>query len=243
MKRLKRLGLSVGIILASLTFHSCLDDDGYSLDKFWIGVATIESESSGAHYFRLDDSSTLWPVNVDYYTGHNLQDGQRALLNYTILSDSLSGYSHYVKVNGVEAILTKNIAEDMGEKNDSFYGTDPVAVKDIWIGGGYLNIWFGANFGGQVKHFVNALPVEDGEYALEFRHNAYNDPAVAAATSLVCFDLSSLPDTNGETVELTVKVKTFEGEKIFEFDYNSSKEAEDKQLPADIGMGYFEKLN
>jgi len=244
MKMLKRLVLSVGVILTSLIFHSCLDDDGYSLGKFWIGVATIESEGSGAHYFRLDDNTTLWPVNVDYYTGHNLEDGQRTLLNYTILSDSLSGFSHYVKVNGVEPILTKKIAEDMGEKNDSIYGNDPVSIKDIWIGGGYLNIWFITNVGGQVRHYVNLLPdMKEDSYSLEFRHNAYNDPDIASATGVVCFDLSSLPDTDGEDVTLTIKVKTFEGDKDLKFKYNSDMKTKGKNLPSDIGMGYFEKLN
>lgn len=241
---LKQLVLVVGVILASLTFHSCLDNDGYSLDKFWMNVATIESEGSGSHYFRLDDGSTLWPVNTDYYTGHNLQDGQRILLNYTILSDSQAGFTHYVKVNGVDPILVKKVAEDMGAKNDSIYGVDPVEIKEIWLGGGYLNIWFAANFGGVDKHAVNLLSGDGANesYRVEFRHNAYNDPAVTAATGLVCFDLSDLPDTNGETVVLTVKVKTFDGEKEFQFDYNSGTPAKGKNLSADIGMGYFEKL-
>ena len=37
------------------------------------------------------------------------------------------------------------------------------------------------------------------------------------------FDLSSLPDTKGETVTLKIKFNTFDGEVIKEIPYNSSK--------------------
>ena len=39
----------------------------------------------------------------------------------------------------------------------------------------------------------------------------------------MAFNLSSLPDTQGKTVELRVKVKTFEGDKTFVVKYNSDK--------------------
>ena len=41
----------------------------------------------------------------------------------------------------------------------------------------------------------------------------------------MAFNLSSLPDTQGKTVELRVKVKTFEGDKTFVVKYNSDKTA------------------
>jgi hypothetical protein len=211
-------------------FQSCLDDDGYSLGKYWINIATIESQESGSHYFRLDDGTTLWPA-AGYYLGHNLEDGQRTLLNYTILSDSLDGFAHYVKVNGIDPILTKKIAKNKNEENDSIYGTDPVSTQEIWIGNGYLNVWFIANFGGHQKHFVNLLQTnEEDPYELEFRHNAYDDPPVAASQGIVCFDLSGLPDTNGETVKLTIRIHTFKGDKTIGLDYNSSDKKGGKQL-------------
>jgi len=210
-------------------------------------VATVESLDSNQHYFKLDDGSTLWPANVIGYTGHNLDDGQRTWLNYTILSDDRDGFTHYVKVNGVDPILTKMIAEDLGEKNDSIYGTDPISVEHIWIGDGYLNLIFEFNYGERERHFVNLIPkVSAGEgtsFEVEFRHNAYNDPPQRAVPGIVCFDLSTLPDTEGETVKLKVHVKTFKGEKTFELDYNSDKDKVLERAPSSFDSDYFERVN
>lgn len=244
MKMLKLSVLPILLLSMSLLFNSCLDDDGYSLDKYWLGVATVESLDNSKHYFRLDDGNTLYPA-AGSYTGHNLNDGQRTWLNYTILGDSLNGFAHYVKVNGVDPILTKKIVEDLGEKNDSVYGNDQVRIKDIWIGDGYLNVIFMFNYGGMQRHFINLLSKGDDEnpYQLEFRHNAYNDPPQAAVPGIVCFDLSDLPDTNGETVKLTVKVSTFSGERTFELEYNSEKELMTERDPSNFDLADFEKVN
>lgn len=233
----------IGIALTSLTFYSCLDDDGYSLDKFWISVATVETTDNNSHYFRLDDGSTLWPA-AGYYTGHNLEKGDRAILNYTLLSDSLSGFSHYAKINWVDPVLTKDLAENLGGKNDSIYGTDPVKIDEIWIGDGYLNVLFVANTSGTIKHFVNLVKNSDENvpYTLEFRHNAYNDYPDRSASGIVCFNLSELPDTNDETVKLTIRVKTFDGEKDYVLDYKTNQKGKVQSLSSTIQSGHFEKI-
>ncbi|MDH6356209.1 NigD-like protein [Parabacteroides sp. PF5-9] len=245
MKTLKLIAVWISGMLIALTFNSCLDDDGYSLNEFRISVATVESQGGGSHYFRLDNGETLWP-SAGYYLGHNFDDGQRTLLNYTLLSDSIKGFSHYIKVNRVDAILTKSLAENKGLQNDSIYGTDPIKVKDLWIGNGYLNLVFGYNYGGQATHFVNLLQAEEEDpYTVEFRHNAYNDSPQIGMDGIVCFDLSTLPDTKGETVQLVFRVNTFDGEKEIELDYNSSRQTKEKSyvFPSDFNPEMLERLN
>lgn len=249
-KMMKALSICVpvtGILSMVLLFNSCLDDDGaYSLGDFRMEIATVESLESSQHYFRLDDGTTLWPA-AGYYLGHNLDDGQRTWLNYTLLSDKKDGFDHYIKVNGADPILTKKIAEDKGEENNAVYGTDPVGIDEnyIWIGNGYLNIIFSFNYGGTKTHFINLLPAGDEEnaYQVEFRHNAYNDPQQTAVSGIVCFDLSDLPDTGGETVKLTVKVNTFSGEKTYELDYNSNREQASGTESAGFNLENFERVN
>ncbi|OAV68258.1 NigD-like protein [Bacteroidales bacterium Barb6XT] len=223
MKKMRFFGLAFAIVAATAVFQSCSDDVGYPLGFEWVSIVTIESLNEGADFFyRLDDGSTLWP-SAGYYRGHNLEDGQRALLNYTILSDSLDGFSHFVKVNSIDPILTKKIAEDKGEENDVVYGTDPVSVQSMWIDNGFLHVWFKANFGGSRKHFINLVQANaDVPYELEFRHNAYDDPQTTSIYGIVCFNLSDLPDTDGEEVTLTIRLHTFEGDETIELIYNSA---------------------
>lgn len=216
----------LSIMTGMLLFQSCSDDDGYSLDKFAIEVMTAKPLGGGSYYLVRDNGETLWPFATNDYR-FNPNSKQRVQVNYTMLSDSTQGFSHGIKINWIDEILTKAIASNKGDENDEIYGTDPVKLIAIETGGGFLDIMFGAYYGDSgEKHFVNLIPSTiDGltSYELEFRHNAYNDSQKYGAKGLVSFDLSSLPDTNGKTVTLKIKFNTFDGEVIKEIPYNSSK--------------------
>ncbi len=248
MKTLKFVWMMTGVVFATLLFQSCMDDEGYSLGEFQVNLATVETDGSNtSQYFRLDDGTTLWPA-AGYYVGQNMEARQRVLLNYTILSDSLSNFSHYIKVNDLDLVLTKPIAEDKFNENDSIYGTDPVEIKEIWVGSSFLNVFFTAYYGGHTKHFINLVKIdrdtaEDGSYHLEFRHNAYDDPQLTIATGPVCFDLNSLAPNAGEKVKLTVSVRTSEGSKTYTFEYDPSKQQNpgEKEI-SQLGTGFATNL-
>jgi len=237
MKTLKLFLVVMGIGLCSLSFYSCLDDGDettHSLNDRWLQLVTIVPDGENAYYLRADDGKTFWPaVN---YNGYRPKEQTRALVDYTILSDEIGGFDHYVKINFVDERLTKAIAEDRGEENDVIYGTDPVNIakhsngKDyIWIGDGYLNLYFEAYFGGTVKHFVNLVNTNpEDPYELEFRHHAYDDPKSHIAVGFVAFDLRSLLSTDSEMkpgipeapTALAIKVKTPDGDKTYNVEYH-----------------------
>ena len=163
MKTLRAFLLVIGIALVSLTLPSCLDDDNsYSLGDIWIAVATVVPEGNNVYYLRLDDGDKLWPAATNY-PNYQPKPNHRALVNFTILADStqsnLGGFSHYIKVNAIHNILTKSIAKNEGAANDSIYGTDPVSIynNNMWIGDGYLNIYFETLWGGKTAHFINLI--------------------------------------------------------------------------------------
>jgi hypothetical protein len=235
MKTLKFLYATVGALLISLTFHSCMNDDsGYSLGDMWLSVATARPLSDNAFYLTLDDSTSLWPA-APLHIYYQPKRPQRVQINYTILGDNFDGYDHAIKLNRIDTILTKDIAENLGEKNDEVYGNDPVKIAAIWVGDGFLNIMFKAYFSGNVKHFVNLIREEPelqtamqpmgSPYRLEFRHNAYNDHSSYLRYGFVAFDLSSI-DTEGQDVNLIIKVNTFDGIKEIEKKYNSGRNTE-----------------
>ena len=227
MKWIKCMLLSAGLAVAAFVLNSCSADDGYSLDKAWYSIATVRASGNGygsaaPYWLILDSGTSLWPVatNVPLY---NPQDKQRAFVVYTILSDEFSGYDHAVKILDIKGILTKPIAENLGDENDETYGTDPVEIADIWIGDGYLNIVFEFNYGGNTVHYINLMAIErdDTPYCFEFRHNAHDDSERYRRKGIVAFDLSGV-DTHGEEVEITIQVKTFDGMKDYTVRYHSS---------------------
>ena len=63
----------------------------------------------------------------------------------------------------------------------------------------------------------------DNPYEVEFRHNAYGDTYGNPDDGLVAFKLDELPDTEGKTVKLKLKWKSFSGDKSAEFDYCTRK--------------------
>jgi hypothetical protein len=219
MKKLKLLLLVIGVGLGSIMFNSCSDESGYSLDDFWMDIVTIVPIDDNTFYLRMDDGTTLWPAasNVPFYKP---KENQRALVNFTILSDSVEGfkYDHWIRINRIDEILTKNIAEDLGNDNDSIYGTDPVEIVAIWTGDNYLNVYFKTYFGGTRKHYINLIPSSDENAMFEFRHNAYDDPETFKQGSFVSFNLDSL-DTFIEDNIITVKINTYEGEKVYEIKF------------------------
>jgi hypothetical protein len=244
MKTLKLFFISMGVVITPLLFNSCLDDDnGYSLGNMWVSIATARPISDNSFYLTLDDSTTLWP-GAPLYIYYQPVKPQRVQINYTKLGDNFEGYDYVIKLNSLDTILTKPLSENLGAKNDSVYGTDPVEITAIWVGDGFLNIEFKTYFSGSVSHFVNLLPAtadNEDPYKLEFRHNAMGDQYSSSRRryGFVAFDLSSLPNTDGKDVKLLIKANTFDGVQEFEKKYNSGKNTEKAE---ELSSKDFEKI-
>ncbi|MFV0538944.1 MAG: NigD-like protein [Dysgonomonas sp.] len=238
MKRyIQSLSILMISALLALGFVSCGDDDGYSLDKYWRSIATINKVGDNTYDFTLDSGEKLW---VAAPVGLNLDPkNKRAIINYTILSDAQNGYDHYIKLNGFSEVLTKDIiyiAPDDKIKQDSI-GHSPIKVYSVWEGGDYLNISFGFNVGGIGGHMINLVSAEsdlskdENIVKLEFRHNQKNDPEHYPSKSYVSFNLAPYKIEGRDEVTIELMWKDFDGEtktyKI-EYKYNKTSDAEVK---------------
>ncbi len=219
------------LLLPALAFVSCDDDDDYSLDKYWIGLATVENPDNEANfYIKLDNNELLWIAANNFYN-YRPHTGQRILADYTILNDKPegSGYDHDVKLNDAYNILTKGIIQVTPSMQDSI-GNDPIDVRDIWVGSDYLNIKFSYR-GQDRKHMLNLVSdsskvYTDGKVHLEFRHNAHQDSPTYVSSGLVSFNLESLRRQPREnSIELVIHVKeTDNSEKTYERTYKFGEE-------------------
>lgn len=216
------------VIATSIGFQSCLDDDdnnAYYL-RYPNALVTVKEAADGAFFLQLDDKTTLLPTNVK--TSPFGDKEVRALMNYSEVDEASGEYTKAVHINWIDSILTKPIAPDLGEENDEIYGTDPVEIVNDWVTlaeDGYLTLRFRTVWGGSKKHFVNLLLGQNPEnpYEVEFRHNAYGDTYGETGDGLVAFKLDELLDTEGKTVKLKLKWKSFSGDKSAEFDYCTRK--------------------
>ena len=95
---------------------------------------------------------------------------------------------------------------------------------------------FGAGCGatvGKIKGIEYAMKGGIGSHSIKLPNglvvsalvavNAFGDVYGEPADGLVAFNLDSLPDTEGKTVKLKLKWKSFNGEKTAEFDYCTRK--------------------
>ncbi len=225
---MKKIGFNLIVLFtffATLVFTSCTDDDDYSLGKFVISLATVNpiDSQTGTYYLTMDDGTTLWPAASDVF--YKPKADQRVWINFTLLSDSLSGYDHYIKINYLQDILTKNIVE-LTDENEEEIGNDPIKILDYWIGDNYLNIHFGYNTGGEKVHTINLVQntlqsAEEAEaVVLEFRHNKNDDPERYGVKGYAAFDLRPFQAADKGAIDFIIKVKDFDNkEKEYKITY------------------------
>ena len=226
---------SIGICLFLL---SC-DDNAHSLGEFRINIATVIPEGENAYSLILDNGKRLWPAAnaVLYHPTYN----QRVFLNYTILSGAQDGYDHYIKVNDIWNILTKQVIELNAQNADSI-GNDPVKVNAVWIGGDYLNVSFMFNYGGVKPHAINlvknrlASDISTDAIDLEFRHNAYDSQRDKLYEGFVCFDLKPLRDNHADSVKLSVSIKEQTKEITYDviYRYNQAVQEAATEMPIPV---------
>lgn len=223
----KKALIALAIAVSGMTLQSCLDDDdSYNL-RFPNALVTVKTAADQTFFLQLDEKTTLLPTNLKQSPYGDKE--VRALVNYKNVDEPSGAYNQAVHINWMDSLLTKPIAPDLGEENDQVYGTDPVEMVNDWVTiaeDGYLTLRFRTVRGSSPqKHFVNLLQGNNPEnpYEVEFRHNAYGDTYGQEADGLVAFKLDALPDTEGKTVKLKLKWKSYSGEKSAEFDYCTRK--------------------
>ena len=223
MKRFFNYLIVLGVLLGTMSLHSCLnDDDTDNSVNYPNALVTIKTNSStGQVYFQLDDETTILPTKTSPYGNKEV----RALTNIRVQDGQNGHYSKSAYVNWVDTILTKNMARSLGKKDDETYGKDPVEIVKDWttvVEDGYLTLRFRTYFGSGKKHIVSLVKGEK-PYEVVLHHNAAGDTRGFIRDGLVAFRLNDLPDTQGKTVDLTLKWQSFSGMKSVTFKYKSRK--------------------
>lgn len=224
MKRLFFYAFGFIIALSSLALYSCDNDDVEPSIRYPNALVTIKTNSStGQIYFQLDDSTTILPTNIKESTYGKKE--LRALTNFKVQEGQSGHYSKTAYVNWVDTILTKNMAQSFGDKNKEKYGDDALEIVKDWttvVEDGYITLRFRTYFGNNIKHAIN-LVKGDNPYEVVLYHNAFGDAKGYVSDGLVAFSLKDLPDTQGKTVDLTLKWQSFSGMKSVKFKYTTRK--------------------
>jgi hypothetical protein len=212
--------LSLFIIL-TISLASCTKE-GTDLGKFNLSYGVIVGTNPD-YSVKLDNGTTL-TIRVNRVPQIVVRDGQRVLVDYTVLEDeakssvsALPG-TQPVILNYIYDILAKNVimssAVNTVEKNDSI-GHDYINVLDSWVGSKYLNIHFEVLRENPVtKHMISLVYDEERSTATDkyftLRHNAFGDRRAYSSFGRVSFNIENILSTisNGSNVKLHLEWKS-----------------------------------
>lgn len=229
-------GVFLGLIFL---MTGCLEEDGYSLSKMWVGFGVLQEVDTDSYKIIMDNDDVLIPVasnhnhswqeNVHDDNGKALVNGDRLQVNYTVLSDEVDETgkveSYFVKLNSVKKVLMKEILDVTVENQDSM-GNDPVIVKDYWMKDSLLNFKI-KYWGHNEVHFINlvkqpgVLTSESQPIQLELRHNDNNDSEDIPYFAYVSFKLTNLKIAGLDSVQFVVNSTDYDGNEFtYEGTYN-----------------------
>lgn len=218
--------------LASIAFVSCdLNDDDNCVSYLPTALVTVKP-TADSFILQLDDSTRLQPSNVTKSPyGEKVV---RALVNYEI--EEKKADMQRVRINWIDSIRTKMTVPSIADKNNETYGNDPLEIVQDWVTvaeDGYLTLRIRTKWGYSHKqHYINLLTGTNPEnpYELELRHDAKGDTPAAMGDALIAFNLRDvLKNADKEKVKLTIRWKSFSGDKKAEFEM--------KAKPMDSRMG------
>ena len=123
---------AAAIISASLISWSCMKNDGpyYDMSIYYPNaVVTVKplDDKGSSFYMQLDDNTTLKPLNI---TASPYKEKEvRAFVNYRVIEDGDAGdYDQAVNIIWIDSLRTKTMAPDLGDRNETEYGSDPVEI-------------------------------------------------------------------------------------------------------------------
>lgn len=222
MKRKHLLLLTLGLG-ALIALPSCSnDDDDYMLYRP-TALVTVCPAYEGGFVMQLNDSVQLVPINMKT-SPYGLKE-VRALVNYTRDNEPTTSENiQTVHVNWLDSIRTKMPVKSAGPENDAIYGDDPIEIVRDWVTiaeDGYLTLRVRTLWGmTDTPHLLNLLTDTnpDNPFELELRHDAQGDGNGRWGDALIAFNLNEMPRPDSEKAKITLKWKSFSGDKSIQFE-------------------------
>lgn len=192
---MKQLSL---FILSLILFTGCQQNEEPEIQQETGVVVNYAGAEHCSIVIELDNGQKIQPL--DYPEGFVFIQGQRLLVNYTVLPNIISTCDKgtVCEILSIEELECGSPVTEIEPEDYSSIPNDPLTIHDISIDGDclYLKVSFS---GGCQNHTFNLIRV-DGEHSdeetavLELRHDANGDLCEAALSMDLRFNLSALND-------------------------------------------------
>lgn len=164
-------------LIAIISLASCKKDDTICYNNLTMGnIVDGNIVSDQGNTFDITGA----PLDLSQET---FKYGRVILLCDVLKKTAENRYD--IRLTGIESVLAKEPLPTSVVTPDSEAAVnDPIFVRDIWYGGGYINmlIEFARKSGSQKKHLINlihedAATTEDGlkTYTFSLHHNAFEE--------------------------------------------------------------------
>lgn len=223
MNKFRFLILIFGFSASLSILQSCIEDDD-SIDSLSrpTALVTVLPYEDNKFLLQLDNTTRLRPTNMSTSPFGNKE--VRALVNYTEDGGNETDNIRNVHINWIDSIRTKMPVPSLGDENDAKYGNDAIEIVRDWVTigeDGYLTLRIRTLWGvSNTPHTINLLTGvnPDNPYELELRHDAKGDAGFRMGDALIAFNLNDLPRGNNSEIKITLKWRSFYGNKSADFD-------------------------
>ena len=206
---MKRLHLFIYVLAAAATLASCDSDDKreipFAVSGFFTAYTNVNShiykvtDDMGRTYNVFEDNTELTPnTSVRIIATIEAQDGD------TMITSKLFPLSEI-------ATLDSKVQSELKVK-------DPVVLKSIYLGGGYLNVHLGVKVKNENSSHNILYTRSNGKKNLIFTlyHNSHNDDPIYTQNAYLSIPVW-LHIHKNDTV--TFRYKSFEGDRVEKFIY------------------------
>ena len=180
-------------------------------------IVTVRKAPDDTVYFQLTDDTRVFPVGYD----RTFDRARRLMCSLTRVGGKTGSYGQRVSIDWMDFL-------DEGAVAGAGYtgADDPLELVSDWmtsVEDGFLTVHYSTAWG--IKPTMHTFTLLTGTdtsdpYLVVLRHDSCGDRREVEAEGLICFDLSSLPDTGGQYKPLTLKWTCSDGassERTFEF--------------------------
>ena len=230
MKKRIIIGLwSMAIVLAGALSACSTDDDNWAQDPTLpTAIVTLKQGPADHLILQLNDSVQLYPVNLTHSPYGDKE--VRAFVNYrrpteSELRNGIYADMENVYVTWVDSIRTKGMIPPIKEEDKAGLRQDPVEIVNDWTTvceDGYLTLRFRTYFSPGIRHELNLAPGAE-PFDVVLYHNAKGDLNGEVHDGVIAFRLDKLPETDKDTVTLTLHWNSFSGVKSAKFTYRVRK--------------------
>ncbi len=185
-------------ILSLILFTGCQQNEEPEIQQETGVVVNYAGAEHCSIVIELDNGQKIQPLN--YPEGFVFIQGQRLLLNYTVLPNIIStcGKGTVCEILSIEELECGSPVTEIVPEDYSSFPNDPLTIHDISIDGEclYLRVSYS---GGCQNHSFNLVRADEEHSdedtpVLELRHDANGDLCEAALSMELRFNLSTLKD-------------------------------------------------